>query len=333
VRRGPKALVAPVGLALLAATGAACGAGASASRTAGTLTVAASVAPIANIVENVVGVRDRVVGLIPEGVDSHTFEPSPETARTLAGAEVIFLNGLHLEDPTLKLARSNSKKGALIVLLGDRTITPAEYAYDFTFPKDKGDPNPHLWMDPRSARRYAEIVRDTMVRRDPRGAATYRANEARFAAVIDRLDPAVAASISSIPPHQRKLLTYHDSFAYFSRRYGIPVLGAVQPTDFSEPSPREVQALVEQVRASHVPAIFGSEVFPSTVLQEVARETGARYVDKLRDDELPGPPSSPAHTYVGLMVEDVTTMTRALGGDPSPLAAIPTSNSYERRAA
>ena len=125
MRRGPKALVAPVGLALLAATGAACGAGASASRTAGTLTVAASVAPIANIVENVVGVRDRVVGLIPEGVDSHTFEPSPETARTLAGADVIFLNGLHLEDPTLKLARSNSKKGALwsALLVGVRRET------------------------------------------------------------------------------------------------------------------------------------------------------------------------------------------------------------------
>jgi ABC-type Zn uptake system ZnuABC Zn-binding protein ZnuA len=233
----------------------------------------------------------------------------------------------------LKLARSNIRKGALIVLLGDQTIAPAEYAYDFTFPKEKGDPNPHLWMDPRYAQRYAEIARDTMVRRDPRAAASYRANEVRFAAVIDRLDPAIAASISSIPLAQRKLLTYHDSFAYFSRRYGISVLGAVQPADFSEPSPREVQALVEQVRGSHVPAIFGSEVFPSTVLQAVARETGAHYVDKLRDDELPGPPGSAAHTYVGLMVEDVTTMTRALGGDPSPLRAIPTGNSFGRRAA
>ena len=102
----------------------------------------------------------------------------------------------------------------------------------------------------------------------------------------------------------------------------MKVLGAVQPSDFSEPSAGEVRALIDQLRRTRVPAIFGSEVFPSTVLAQVARETGVHYVDKLRDDELPGEPGAANHTYVGLMIRDVELITSALGGDPEPLRSL-----------
>jgi len=309
-------------LALPAAVfGGACGTSSANGSPRGPVTVDASVAPIADIVAHVAGRAARVVELVPGGVDSHTFEPSPRTAKALARADVVFLNGLHLEDPTLQMARADHKDGAAIVELGDRTIGPAEYQFDFTFPRSKGDPNPHLWMDPVYARRYAELVRDALSTRLPSQAATFAANETRYADALSKLDTATAAAVSTIPPGQRKLLTYHDSFAYFAKRYGLTVIGAVQPADFSEPTPREVQALIAQVRGEHVPAVFGSEVFPSTVLQEVARETGARYVDKLRDDQLPAPPKD---SYVGLMVDDVTTIVSALGGDPSALRAVST---------
>src|SRR5207245_372849 len=120
----------------------------------------------------------------------------------------------------------------------------------------------------------------------------------------------------------------HDSWAYFGQRYGMNVIGAIQPSDFSEPSPREVAALIDQVRAEGVPAIFGSEVYPSKVLEVIGRETGASYVDSLRDDELPGSPGAANHTYLGLMLEDMRTMFAALGGqvdmfdgiDPTPVS-------------
>jgi ABC-type Zn uptake system ZnuABC Zn-binding protein ZnuA len=287
------------------------------------LRVAATVAPVTDIVRQVVGDRVEVVGLIPDGVDSHTFEPSPSTVRSLAEADVFFLNGLHLEESTLDQARAAMREGAPIVALGDLALDPHEYAFDFSFPHSQGDPNPHVWMDPTVGRRWSEIVRDTMSGLDPAGAELYRANQARFAAVVDRLDRAIAASVATIPPPARKLVTYHDSFAYFSRRYGMPVIGAVQPSDFSEPSPRELQALVEQIRAERVPAVFGSEVFPSKVAEEVARESGARFVDGLRDDRLPGRPGDPQHTYAGMLVHDVAVMAEALGGDPAPVRAVP----------
>jgi ABC-type Zn uptake system ZnuABC Zn-binding protein ZnuA len=287
------------------------------------LRVATTVAPVTDVVRQVVGDRATVVGLIPDGVDSHTFEPSPSTVRTLAEADVFFLNGLHLEESTLAQARAALPEGAPVVPLGDRVLDPTQYAFDFSFPRSEGDPNPHVWMDPTLVRRWSEIVRDTMTRLDPEGAETYGANQARFAAVIDELDRAIAASVASIPPASRKLVTYHDSFAYFARRYAMPVIGAVQPSDFSEPSPRELQALIEQIRTERVPAVFGSEVFPSKVIEEVARESGARFVDQLRDDVLPGRPGEPGHSYAGMLVENVAVITEALGGNPAPVRAVP----------
>ncbi|MDQ4132617.1 MAG: metal ABC transporter substrate-binding protein [Actinomycetota bacterium] len=314
-------------VALLALLAAGCGGAEKSSDPK--LTVATTVAPVTDIVRQVVGDQVKLGGLIPEGVDSHTFEPSPSTVKAMAEADVLFAVGLGLESGILEQAEAAMPSGSTIVRLGDRTLDARDYVFDATFPSEGGDPNPHLWMDPLYARRWAELVRDTMVERDPADSSVYEANAARFMAVIDDLDPRIRQAIESIPPAHRKLLTYHDSFAYFARRYGIPVIAAIQPSDFSEPSAREVQEVIAQVRREQVPAVFGSEVFPSKVLEQVARESGARYVADVRDDALPGPPGSPGHTYVGMMVADVTTITEALGGDPAPLDGVPTRATWQ----
>ena len=294
----------------------------------GKLLIAVSVAPITDIVKNVAGNAADVEGLIPEGVDSHTFEPTPDTAKTLSNADVIFLNGLDLEDPTLRLAQSNKKDGAVIYLLGQNTIQPNQYLFDFSFPESEGHPNPHLWMDVANAITYAELARDELSKVDPNNAAIYQANAARYIAVLKTLNDAVQTAVDTIPPDNRVLLTYHDSFAYFANHYGMKVIGAIQPSDFSEPSAQEVAALIDQIKSEHVPAIFGSEVFPSPVLQQIASETGVTYEDTLRDDDLPGEPGQPDHSYVGLMLYDVRTMVSDLGGDPAALSAVSFTNTY-----
>ena len=290
------------------------------------LRVVTTVSPITNIIYNIGGDHIALTGIIPEGSDSHTFEPAPSTAKLFVQADVVFVNGLHLEEPTRKLAAANLKAGAEIVILGEQTLTPDQYIYDFSFPKSEGNPNPHLWMNPMNALRYAEIVRDTLVRRDPANAAYYSKNYDAFKMRIIALDQAITNSIASIPQKDRKLLTYHDSFAYFAPRYNIAVIGAIQPADFAEPSPKEVADLILQIRQENVPAIFGSEVFPSPILAQIARETGAKYDDSLRDDDLPGLVGDANHSYLGLMVEDVRTITRDLGGNPAPLDNFDTSN-------
>lgn len=294
--------------------------------TSGKLRVVTTVSPITNIIQNVGGDRIDVTGIVPEGVNSHTFEPAPSDARLLAQADIIFVNGLFLEEPTIKLAEANKQDGVEIVSLGEQTVTPEEYVFDFSFPAEAGNPNPHLWMNPLYAARYAELVAESLAEKDPANADFYRANAAAFGERIDALDKAIAATAETIPAENRRLLTYHDSFAYFAPRYGFTVLGAIQPADFSEPSAQEVAGLITQLRDEEIPAIFGSEVFPSPILEQIARESGAVFIDQLRDDDLPGEPGDAEHSYFGLMVEDMRILTNALGGDAGALDGFDTKN-------
>ena len=166
---------------------------------------------------------------------------------------------------------------------------------------------------------YAEIVRDELSALDPDAASYYAANFDAFSDRLIQLDSAIAEASQTIPAEQRKLLTYHDSFPYFAPRYGFEIIGAIQPSNFSEPSPREIADLIEQIQSSGVTAIFGSEVFDSDVLETIAKEAGAVQVSTLRDDDLPGQSGDPENTYVAMMVEDARTIVAALGGDPSSL--------------
>ena len=291
------------------------------------VSVVTTVAPLRNIIENVAGDRASVTGLVPEGMNAHTFQPPPSAARLLAQADLIVLNGLSLELPTLELAQANAP-ASRILLLGENTISEDEYVFDFSFPAADGHPNPHLWTDPTLSARYAALVRDALSRIDPAAADYYDDNFARFRDQLAALDSAIARTTATIPPRSRKLLTYHDSFPFFGRRYGFEIIGAIQPSDFSEPSPREVAALVAQIRDAAVPAIFGSEVFPSEVLQVIANEAGAVQVSTLSDDDLPGAPGDPNNTLVAMLVENVRTMTTVLGGDPSPLEGFDVANTW-----
>jgi ABC-type Zn uptake system ZnuABC Zn-binding protein ZnuA len=288
--------------------------------------VVTTVSPITNIVQNVGGDRVSLTGIVPEGTNSHTFEPAPSDAAVMEDADIVFINGLHLEEPTLELAENNAGDGVPIVQLADRTISEDEYIYDFSFPESGGFPNPHLWTNPLYAKRYAEIVADELTKIDPGGAETYQENLDAYTTRLDELDTAVRQATETVPEADRKLLTYHDSFPYFAREYGWDVVGAVQPSDFAEPTPQDVAALIDQIRSEHIPAIFGSEVFPSPVLEQIAAETGATYVDDLRDDDLPGERGDPDHSYLGLMVFDFRTIVGALGGDPSVFDPIDVSN-------
>jgi ABC-type Zn uptake system ZnuABC Zn-binding protein ZnuA len=293
------------------------------------LKVVATVAPITDLVRQIAGSRVELTQLVPDGSDSHTFEPRPSDARALREADLIIFNGLHLEVPSQRMADANRRPDAQVLLLGENTIDRSEWMFDFSFPASRGDPNPHLWLNVAHAKRYAELILNKLVELDPENADFFNANAAVLFGRLDQLDAAIYQAVQTVPERNRRLLTYHDSWAYFARRYGMSVVGAIQPSDFSEPSPRQVAALIDQVRSSGVPAIFGSEVYPSRVLEVIGRETGARYVDTLRDDDLPGAVGSNTKTYIGMMLENMRTMFSALGGqiqmfdgiDPSPIAS------------
>lgn len=289
------------------------------------LKVVTTVAPITSIVASVAGDRASITGLVPEGTNSHTFDPPPSAAKVLSEADIVFINGLKLEEPTKQLAESNQKSGAKIVEIGTEVLPESGYIYDFSFPKEEGKPNPHLWTDPTFAIKYAAAARDALTEADPANADYFQANYTAFESQATELSDALKADQASIPEGNKELLTYHDAYAYFANTYGWKVIGAVQPENFEDPTPQEVAALIDQVKAEKVPVIFGSEVFPSKVLETIGQATGARYEDTLRDDDLPGAPGDAEHSWMGLMRYDYVTMIKGLGGQAPRLEALKTA--------
>ena len=292
------------------------------------LRVVTSWAPLGNIVYNIAG--DLVeLTYQPAAVDSHTHEPRPSNAVHLAQADLVIFNALGLNSSNPAEIVGLVKEGAEIVALGRQAVDRAEYIYA-SDDDDHGHahdyPNPHLWLDPIYALQYADFVRDRLAAHDPDNADAYQANYEAFAARIEALDAAIEAATATIPEENRALFTFRDAYVYFARRYGFVPLGVVLPHGMADPSAQEVAAMIEMLRENGTPAIFGSAVYPSSVLDQIGREAGADYSHALYDDSLPGEPGDPENTYIGMMAQNARSITAALGGDPSPLDGLDISN-------
>jgi ABC-type Zn uptake system ZnuABC Zn-binding protein ZnuA len=294
------------------------------------LNVVTSVSPITNIIKNVGGDRIDLTGLIPEGVNSHTFELVPSDLIKVNNADLVIIDGLGLETNVEDVAgQTQSKNPQLEILkLGDNTLTPNQWVFDFSFPKEEDDPNPHLWLNVAYAMKFANLTRDKLIEMDPQNAQYYSTNTDRYISLLKKLDEGIMQAVQTVPPQNRKLLTYHDSWAYFAPRYNMTVIGAVQPSDFGEPTPQEVARIIDQIRSEKVPAIFASEVFPTGVVDQIAKEGNVRIVETLSDDDLPGNTRDPEHSYVGMMLENMENMLVPLGGNVTSLNDVDPKDTY-----
>ena len=274
---------------------------------------------IANHIYNIAGNHVTINRLVAQGTDPHHFEPTPGDITKLTEADIVFIRGA--TQPQLIRARIGAIVGDVnkVVLLAE-SIDPAEYILD-----DHGAIDLHLGGDPGFVLEFVAVIRDTMVERDPANADDYQANYEQYTARIQELDAAIHAVTASIPEENRQLLSYHNSFGYFARRYGYTILGSIQPHDFSEPSAHDVAEIIDLLREKELPAIFGSSFTPSSVMDQISRESGVPIV-MLNDDDLPGVPGDLEHSYINMRVQNMTLIAGALGGDPSLLEGIETRN-------
>lgn len=288
------------------------------------LNVVTSISPITDIVKNIGGEKINLFSLVPEGVDSHTFELVPSDAIKISKANLVIINGLNLEMSIEKIANSLKAKNPQIEILklADNTITERDWIFDFSFPKERGDPNPHLWLNVEYTMNFVNLIRDKLIEMDPENSEYYISNSNNYINLLKNLDEGIKMSVNTIPLENRKLFTYHDSWAYFAPRYGINLIGSLQPSDFGEPSPKDVARLIDQIRIEQIPVIFASEVFPTNIIDQIAKESNVTIVETLRDDDLPGEKGEPNHSYVGMMLENMKNMIIPLGGNIDQLTKI-----------
>jgi ABC-type Zn uptake system ZnuABC Zn-binding protein ZnuA len=265
------------------------------------LKVVTTTTVFADIVQNVGGTRVGASSIIPPGVGPEDYEPRPDDAVKLEDAALIVSNGVGLDDFLDGLISAGAGSETPRLVLGDGVPVLTV----------DGEENPHFWLDPTLvATYYLPAISNKLGELDPENAAIYDANAAAYAETLDALDVELKAKIAEIPEANRKLVTFHDAFPYFAEHYGFEMVGVILENVGQEPTAGELAALVEQVKAAGVKAVFSEAQFSPELTQTLADEAGiATVVTTLYNDAL-GP--APADTYVGLMRWNVDQIVPAL---------------------
>ena len=268
------------------------------------LEAVASFTVLADMVHQVGGERIHVASLVGPNGDPHAFEPTPDDARRLKAADIVFVSGLGLEGWMDRLIAASGYQGKPVVASkGVQTLHMEEDGKQIT--------DPHAWNSAANGAVYVRNIVAALSVADPEGAATYKANGDRYAAELTELDRYARQQVATVPAGQRKVLTTHDAFGYFGHAYGVTFLSPLGYSTESEASAQQVAALIKQIKAEHVRAYFFENSNDPRLVEQIAHATAAQpggvlYVEALSQ------PDGPAPTYAAMFRYNVDKLTAAM---------------------
>jgi zinc/manganese transport system substrate-binding protein len=290
----------------------------------------ASFSILGDMIRQVGGDRVEVVTLVGPDGDAHVFSPTPADAKTLAGADVFFVNGLGFEGWLQRLEKASGFKGSVVVTSdGVKPLTMEEEGHhhgeedhadhakghdddeDDEEDEEEEVPDPHAWQDLANGKIYVANIRDGLIAADPAGKAVYEANAAKYLDAIAKEDAAVRAALATLPEARRKIITSHDAFGYFGNAYGLEIIAPEGVSTESEASAQDVAKIIRQIKADKIPAVFVENIADLRLLDQIARETGAKIGGTLYSDALSGH-DGPAPTYLDMFRHNVGALTAAL---------------------
>jgi zinc/manganese transport system substrate-binding protein len=272
------------------------------------LKIVASFSVLGDMVKAIAGDHADVTTLVGPDGDAHTFEPSPADAKTIADANIVFINGLGLERWMESLARSAEYKGPLVVASdGVKTRTMVE--------EEEGNAqtitDPHAWQDLKNGVIYTNNIVAALSQADPSHAPDYKSTGDAYIAGLKALDADVRKQIETVPPDKRRVITSHDAFGYFGAAYGIVFLAPEGLSTESEASAGDVAKLVDQIRREGIKALFVENVTDPRMIEMIGKETGVKLGGALYSDAL-SPPDGPAPHYIDMFRNNVPKLVAAM---------------------
>lgn len=271
------------------------------------LHIVATTTMIEDLAHQIAGPDAQVIGIMKVGEDPHVYDVRPNDAVSISKADIVFMNGLHLE-ATLEGVVEQSARGPVVDLTKLAAIDPLGSS-DY-----EGAPDPHCWMDVRLYRKYAEVMRDQLVGLDPEHAEGYRQRATAYLAQLDELEAWIREQWQSIPQDQRVIVTSHDAFNYYAEAYDVQVHGVIGISTDAQPKAADIEAMRQMIQDRGVRALFvETSVAPTLnqIVENIAQATGAQIGGSLFSDSLGGPDSAGA-TYLDMMRHNTTTMVEAL---------------------
>jgi manganese/zinc/iron transport system substrate-binding protein len=289
----------------------------SASHVAEPYTVVCTVGMITDIVRNVAGDYAQVEGIIGEGVDPHLYKPTRSDVVKLSTADVVFYNGLLLEGKMTDVLVRVASSGKPVKAVTEEILNDSDYLMELDDGSEHTDP--HVWMDVRGWIQAVPVVAQALAGFDPVHAEVYYANATLYAKQLEALDAYAKQSIASIPESQRVLVTAHDAFNYLGRATGLTVRGIQGVSTESEAGVRDLEDLVDYIVELKIPAVFVETSVADKNVRALVEGANARGHDvriggALFSDAM-GKAGSYEGTYIGMIDHNITTITRALGGD------------------
>ena len=260
---------------------------------------------LTEITEQVGGARVEITAHVKPGIDPHDFEPKPSDMRAVASADIVLLSAKHMEGYLGKLKEATSAKGRVIEV-GDSlpslklTVQHGDHSHD-------GE-DPHWWHSIRNIARATKVVRDELIRVSPADKAAFTASTSAYLAKLDVLDRWVKAKVAELPRDRRKLVTNHDAFGYFAKDYGFAVMPIAGVSRNAQPGSKAVAELINAIKAAGVKAVFSEDVANPKVVQEITRETGAKFGGELYSDGL----GKSATTVEAMFKHNVTSIVDGL---------------------
>jgi manganese/zinc/iron transport system substrate-binding protein len=278
----------------------------------GVMNIVATTGMITDIAQVVGGEHVRVRGLMGPGVDPHLYKASAGDVALLSGADLIFYNGLHLEGKMSEIFEQMKKRGIDTVAVTDgidRSLLE-------TPPQFQGNYDPHVWFDVTMWMTAVGTVRDTLISKDPGNADYYRSNTEAYLKELTALNEYVTAKAKLLPEDKRVLITAHDAFNYFGRRYGFEVRGLQGISTVAEAGTQDVQNLAAFIVERKIPAIFVESSVPPKFIEAVQAAVQARGFDvkvggSLYSDAM-GNPGTADGTYIGMVRHNIDTIVGAL---------------------
>lgn len=266
---------------------------------------------LADFARNVGGDRVDVTSLVGPNGDVHVYAPTAADVQAVKRARLVIINGLGLEGWLPRLISSSATKAISVV--ATKGIVPRQVGAGESLARHRevGSADPHAWQSVENAKIYVANIRDAMIEADPANATTYKDNAAAYLARLDALDREVRQTIARIPADRRKVISAHDAFGYFAAAYGIAFVAPQGVSTETEPSARDVAAVITQIRQQKIPAIFLENISDPRLIRQIASETGAAVGGTLFSDSLTDPKGA-APTYIDMMKHNVATIAAAL---------------------
>ena len=255
---------------------------------------------LGDMVQNIGGKNIELTTLVGPNGDGHVYEPTPADAKSIANADLVFINGLGFEGWIDRLVKASGYKGKVII--ATKGIKELKF---------EGELDPHAWQDLSNGRIYIKNIKNALIDLDPKNSDLYKKNFIAYDKILVSMDKSIKNRFSDIPKKNRKVITSHDAFLYFGRAYGIDFRSPVGVTTESEPSAGELAALITEMRKDGIKALFAENITDPRLIKQLAREVNAKiggtlYSDALSDD------SEPANTYINMFKYNVNELASVL---------------------